>query len=261
MPGVKQSALATSVPSTVVTTSGNSGPLSVPYGASQVAVIPAVTAYTSGTLTYEVQWSNDGVNFWSADPKDTFANISAVTPGVIKVVTAKAAYYRVTWTSGSFTHTLQHAPATTSEWGYTPSPMGYEQGAGALGPAQVGYIPSTALSATFAQATPTTYTAIVPVPSAQGVQAGRMSIKVNATAYTGSPILEVLWSFTGLPYNASSNPTPLMHADPIDQFATLTSATDTIKELVVKAPYFALAATSGTVTGITFSVDAGPTAL
>jgi hypothetical protein len=34
-----------------------------------------------------------------------------------------------------------------------------------------------------------------------------------------------------------------------------------IKELVVKAPYFALAVTSGTVTNATFSVDACPTAL
>jgi hypothetical protein len=263
VPGVKQAALGPAVVSTVVSAAGNSGPLTAPYGATQVAVIPAVTAYTSGTITYEVQWSFDGVNFFSADPKDTFANITAVNPGVVKVVAVKAPYYRVTWTTGAYTHNLQHGPVTTSEWTSTPSPFGYEQGAGSLSGPTIGIIGSTTQSATFAQATPATYSAITAVPQVAGVSAGRMALKLNITAntWTASPQFEILWSFTGLPYNASSNPTPLLHADPQDLWATSTGATTTIKEVVVKAPFFAIAQTVGTPGSATYTVDAIPSAL
>jgi hypothetical protein len=224
-----------------------------------MVITPAVTAYTSGTITYEVQWSNDGVNFFSADPKDTFANITAVNPGVIKVVQVKAPFYRVTWTTGAYTHTIQDGAVTNSEWGSTPSPYGYELGAGAMGPATVGLIGSTTLAAAFNPATPTTYSAITAVPMIPngGPQAGRLALKLNATAdtWTASPQFEVLWVPTGV--GGVGN---ILHADPTDIFASQAGAFTAIKELAVKAPFFVVAMTVGTPGTATFTVDAIPTA-
>ena len=246
MPGVQSGAIRQTVPVTVISAAGNSGSQVVPWGATQLAIVANVSAYTSGTITYEVQWSLDGVNFFSADPKDTFGNITAVKQ-VVKVVTAKAPYYRVTWTTGAYTHGVSDVPVTYAAPGTS---AGYEQGAGALGVVSLAYIASTTLAATFVQGTTASYSAI----KACLAGAGRMAIKLNVTANTwttGQP--EVLWSFDGV---------NLIHADPVDQWAALgAGASTTMKDVVVKAPFFAVAFTAGTPGSATFTADAIETAL
>jgi hypothetical protein len=218
----------------------------VPWGASQLAVIANVSAYTSGTITCEIQWSLDGVNFFSADPKDTFVNITAVKQ-VIKVVQAKAPYYRLTWTTGAYTLSVTDAPISCA---YPGNSAGYEQGAGSLGVTQLAAIGSTTLAATFVQGTTTTYSVIKAIPSGSG----RMAVKLNVTANTwttGQP--EILWSFDGV---------NLLHADPVDQWAALgAGASTTFKEVATKAPFFALAFTAGTPGSATFTADLIETAL
>jgi hypothetical protein len=275
MAGIRSAALRTSIPSTAITTAGNSGTLVPPEGATSMVVLPQVTAYTSGTATYEVQWSFDGTNWYSADSsvggaavaKDTFAGISAVNPGVLKYVTVKAPYYRIAWTgSPSLTHNFSDAPFSASAG--VVSPSGFEQGAPSLAAPVVGLIGSTTLSATFSAATASTYSAITAVPTIPGaapagsVPVARMAILLHVTANAGtSEVLEVLWSQNGLVYNASTNPTPLYHADPTDTFAPASAAFTTIKELPVKAPYFAIAITGGTPGATTFTADVVATAL
>jgi hypothetical protein len=75
-----------------------------------------------------------------------------------------------------------------------------------------------------------------------------MTVKLNVTANTwtsGQP--EVLWSFDGI---------NLMHADPVDQWAALgAGASNSFKDVTVKAPYFALSFTVGTAGSATFTAD------
>jgi hypothetical protein len=290
MPGPGTAWLETVVPSTVVSSAGNSGALTAPYSAQQIVVIPNVTAYTSGTVTFEVQWSFDGVNFYSVDQssagsatqvKDTFANLSA-TGSLFKVVPVRGPYYRVTWTTGAYTMNVQAGPAAPWATG-AGDPESFVEGASSFigqSPAAGGadyapqfvFVPSTTLTAVYAAATASTYTGILAVPTipseVENVPVNRMSIKLNVSAETGTTpsfTFEVLWSFTGLPYNASTNPVPLFHGDPTDTFIPITSVAGApvIKELVVKAPYFAIAATtvSGTTPSVTFTADIAPTCL
>jgi hypothetical protein len=265
MPGLATGWLDTAVPSTVVSAPGNTAALGSPYNAQVFAVIANVTAYTSGTATFEVQWSYDGTNFWSADQtgqssvaKDTFAGLAAVGT-LFKIVTVKAPYYRITWTTGSYTMNVQVAPVST----YSPqTPEGFTESApGSIGSVPViGAVGATTLSALYVQATPATYSAIVAVPLVQAIPApsgvvayvppSRISFKVNCTAnsWTVTPQLELLWSLTGL---AGST----WHGDPADLFATQASTFNVIKEVPVRAPYFAFAVTVGTPGSMTFTVD------
>jgi hypothetical protein len=93
----------------VITASGNSAAQQIPsVVANTVGVILQATAVsgTTPSLTASVQWSADGVNFFAANPADTFTAITAVG-GVAQSFTIKAPYYRIAWTvtgtSPSFT--------------------------------------------------------------------------------------------------------------------------------------------------------------
>ena len=105
---------------TVVTASGNStGVVDLEKTPNQngyknspghLAVLLSATAVsgTTPSLTVEVQWSNDGTNFFSASAADTFTALTAVG-GVASVFTVKGRYarlkYTVTGTTPSFTLT------------------------------------------------------------------------------------------------------------------------------------------------------------
>ena len=99
-----------------ITVSGNS------TGSPQIGVISAdslrenpnnlnvllnVTAVsgTSPSLTVEVQWSNDGTNFFSATTPDTFTAITAVG-AALKSFTVKALYARLKYTVSGTTPSL-----------------------------------------------------------------------------------------------------------------------------------------------------------
>lgn len=90
----------TIVPSTTKIATGNSGPLVMGY-APNVSLQVTVTAMSgtgSPSITYTIQWSNDGVNFGNTDgTPDAFAAITA-TGTVNKQFTAKGLYMQITWT-------------------------------------------------------------------------------------------------------------------------------------------------------------------
>lgn len=73
-----------------------------------LSVLLDVTAVsgTGPSMTVSVQWSHDGVNWFTADPVDAFTAITA-TGKVIKQFTAKGLYgrlnYAITGTTPSFT--------------------------------------------------------------------------------------------------------------------------------------------------------------
>ncbi|MHB2029476.1 MAG: hypothetical protein ACYCPT_11750 [Acidimicrobiales bacterium] len=270
MPGVSTAWADTIVPSTVVSAAGQTEALQAPYSASTFSVLIDVTAYTSGTLTFEVQWSFDGVNFYSSDPKDTFVNITALANGlgqVIKTVTCKAPYYRLTWTLGAYTFTAQAMP---SGYAAANTPDGVLLGASAEvgGAPVIGAIAATTLTAVFAQATPSTYSPITAVPTVADdevapMPVARLSIMldVSADAWT-APVFQIYWNLTGLPYNAGTNPLPFFTGDPVDSFVTsVTGAYVAIKEVAVKAPYYVVAIASGTPATATFTVNHCVTAL
>jgi hypothetical protein len=70
-------------------------------GTSQLNVLVDVTAAsgTGPTLDLEVEWSNDGTTWASAETADTFTQITAATT-VSKRFTVKASHYRIKWTVG-----------------------------------------------------------------------------------------------------------------------------------------------------------------
>src|ERR1700677_823895 len=277
MPAAGAAWLDTVVPSTVVTSGASqSGTLTPPYSAQQIAVIANVTAYVSGTATFEVQWSFDGVNFYSADQssagsatqvKDTFAGIAGVAT-LYKVVPVRAPYYRINWTTGSYTFNIQAGPAAPLASGSAAPDsgvLGASSFIGQLGSPgyvyspQFTYLPSATLTgaAFTAGGTPasTTVSSIVAVPlvasEVEAMPVNRMTLKLNVTTLTGtSAALGVFWSYT----NTGAAGT-LWSADPTDTFAAITAAEDVIKELVVKGPYFAIGTVSGTFTVATFTGD------
>jgi len=230
-----------------ISANGNTGALIPPQGASHFALIAAVTAFTGTSITFEVQWSNDGTNFFSADPADTFTAIAAAKT-VVKELTVKAPFYRVAYTGtySSATFSFTDVPFTVTP---APSPTGYEAGAPSLAAATVGYIGSTTLTATFVQGTTSTYSAI----KASLAGASRMGLLLKCTANTWTTgVFEILWSMDG---------TNLIHADATDVFATFAGAATKFKEVAVKAPFFAVTIISGTPGSATFTADVGATAL
>ena len=107
-------------PSAARTTSGNSGYLQTPPG-SGLSVMVNVTAVsgTTPSMLLTVEWTNDGINFASADPADTF---TAITTAVNKVArfTQKGVGYRVVWTVTGTTPSLTFSiTADTDGGGFT----------------------------------------------------------------------------------------------------------------------------------------------
>lgn len=96
------------VPSAPRTTSGNASNR-LTHG--NLVVLPIVTAVsgTSPTLGITVEWSTTGTTWVTADPPDTFTQLTAVG-GAAKFFVAKGVYYRVVWTIGgsspSFTFSI-----------------------------------------------------------------------------------------------------------------------------------------------------------
>jgi hypothetical protein len=249
-----------------------------PEGAAAMAVWLTPAGTTGAAFTAEVQWSNNGTSFYSADPKDTFASIGiGSTQTVTKYVTVKAPFYRIV-TTGATTagtvmvqdHPLSYSIADASGW---------EEGASGLPGATVGYIAATTLAATVTQATTTTYTAITPVPlvtaagtlskvAGSGIEASRISLLVNCTAntWTSTATLQIYWSLSGLAYNVTTNALPLSLAYAAagavdDVFTAQTAPFNVFKEIPVLAPYFAIGFSSGTPGSATFTVDVAATAL
>jgi hypothetical protein len=271
MPGPSLASLQSVIAAgTISAVNGNTGALQAPYGIESMLVAVAVTA-SAGAITFEVQWSNDGVNFFSADSatasgaqvKDTFAAISSILT-TYKVLNVKAPYYRINWTTAaSNTFGVQVGAAGFAEMGFG-APYGEEEGAQVGGPV-VGAIGSTTLTAVYVQATPATMSAITAVPLALpagtalsgqvGQPVSRLAIKLIVTANTWTTaVFGVVWSFTSA---AGST----WQADPSDTFGGSSAAFTSIKEVAVKAPFYAIAILSGTPASATFTVDHCPTAI
>jgi hypothetical protein len=92
------------VASAARTTTGNSGPRTVPEAGSQLSLWVNVTA-TAGTPTLDltVEWSDDGgTTFASADTSDAFMQITAAKV-TVKQFAVRAPIYRVVWTVGGTT--------------------------------------------------------------------------------------------------------------------------------------------------------------
>lgn len=84
------------VPSAARSTNSQSSAVQLPTNADNVSIQINVTA-NSGTLTPTVQWSNDNVNWASADPADAFTALTTVT-NVVKSFPVKATLVRLAWT-------------------------------------------------------------------------------------------------------------------------------------------------------------------
>jgi hypothetical protein len=93
------------------TATGNSGALPAP-GRAEVAVGVSVTVQsgTAPTLTFDVQWSDDGVNFFDSQPVDNYTQITTTVPTrAVKKFTVKGAYYRLRWTIAGTTPSYSFA--------------------------------------------------------------------------------------------------------------------------------------------------------
>lgn len=89
-------AFRTAVASNTFTANFNTAAIPVGSNAANITIQPVVTAAAGPpSLTLQVQWSLDGVNFGTPDPaSDSFAAITAVG-SVVKQVPVRAPYYRI----------------------------------------------------------------------------------------------------------------------------------------------------------------------
>lgn len=87
------------VASAARTATGQSSTISAP-SARAVSLLADITVVsgTTPSLTLSVEWSSDGgTTYFSADPADAFAAITAAAKKV-KRFDAKAPHYRIVWT-------------------------------------------------------------------------------------------------------------------------------------------------------------------
>lgn len=98
------------VASAARTTTGTSSALDAPEGFDLVLSASVTAASgTTPTLDLSVEWSSDGGTTWyTADPVDTFTQITAATARV-KRFTVKGTEYRVRWTVGGTTPSFTFA--------------------------------------------------------------------------------------------------------------------------------------------------------
>jgi hypothetical protein len=98
------------VASAARTTTGTSGTLDAPEGFDLVLSASVTAASgTTPTLDLSVEWSSDGGTTWyTADPVDTFTQITAASARV-KRFTAKGTEYRIRWTIGGTTPSFTFA--------------------------------------------------------------------------------------------------------------------------------------------------------
>ena len=87
----------TRVASAAQTATGNSAAIVV--SSLTIGLVLSVTAAagTTPTLDVTLEWSADGVTFFSAQPADSFTQLIAVG-GAVKSFTCKQAFYRIKWT-------------------------------------------------------------------------------------------------------------------------------------------------------------------
>lgn len=89
-----------------ITANTTGPPVALPAGSlgKTAAVLLAVTAVSGTTPTADVrlQWSLDGINFYDAEPPDTFTQKTAAG-GSVKVFTVKGGYAQVAVTLGGTT--------------------------------------------------------------------------------------------------------------------------------------------------------------
>lgn len=92
------------------TAASGASPLAAVVGAT-VAAMVEVTAVsgTAPSLTVSLEWSHDNVSWFTAEPADSLAAMTA-TGNKAKTFTAKAPYVRATWaisgTTPSFTFAI-----------------------------------------------------------------------------------------------------------------------------------------------------------
>ena len=108
--------LANALNAQVITASGSSAAVEIPpmeqVGAAQVAVNIDVTAAsgTSPSITFSLEWSDDGSTWATPSPAQSFAALTAVSQ-VIEEFAVLGAFVRLAWTvSGttpSFTVTAE----------------------------------------------------------------------------------------------------------------------------------------------------------
>jgi hypothetical protein len=233
-----------------------------PWGADRIAVVPYVNAFANGTsVNWELQWSMDGVHFYSADNsisgsttqlKDIFATaLTATGYGALMEATVKAPYYAVAQTTvgtfsaaGNLSYGLYDAPISAGVSGAQGSNQGYEAGAPAFA-APSGSVASPLISqsanVTLTRSSVLQIGALGPSPTQQAAallpNASRMSLLLTLSATGGtftSCYWEVQWSFDNVNW---------LHAQPIDSITLGTSAASCVKELSIKAPYMSLVPT------------------
>jgi hypothetical protein len=85
--------------SNTLTASGNSNPFKLDEPAEYVAIILVVSPVTGTTpsVTFTVEWSNNGTNFAPADTPDAFTAITTAV-NVVKDFSIKGRYMRLVWT-------------------------------------------------------------------------------------------------------------------------------------------------------------------
>lgn len=98
------------VASAARTTTGTSSALDAPEGFDLVLSASVTAASgTTPTLDLSVEWSSDGGTTWyTADPVDTFTQITT-TAARVKRFTVKGTEYRVRWTVGGTTPSFTFA--------------------------------------------------------------------------------------------------------------------------------------------------------
>ena len=91
--------LSTLYSGAAITATGSATPVIVPRGTTvAIQIVVSAVSGTTPSATFEIQWSNDGVNYGSADgTADSFAAITAAK-SVSKSVTVKGSMMRLAWT-------------------------------------------------------------------------------------------------------------------------------------------------------------------
>lgn len=100
----------TVVASSARTATGTSAALSTGAKAKFLNLLAAVTAVSGvgPTLDLSVEWSNDATTWATAQPADTFTQITAAA-NAVKQFAVKAGFYRIRWTIGGTTPSFTFA--------------------------------------------------------------------------------------------------------------------------------------------------------
>ena len=82
----------------IITASGNEpGGHSTVGDSLSVQVMVTAASGTTPSITFSIQWSDDGITYSQANPADTFTAITTVSSLVARF-TVKGAFYQIAWT-------------------------------------------------------------------------------------------------------------------------------------------------------------------